>query len=238
MMSLFKISRFAVIPTHDRPVELTRCLAAIASQVDGIVVIDNASTPPVDGHELYAGLPAGQWTNIRLIRDEEQPPNLSRLWNVGLDSIRKTCENVGVDRWDVAVLNDDAIPPPGWFNAVADAMRRHGAVAACNDPFDRMGPGQVVVHGPEHPPSVLNRLAGWALILRGEWEGARYDEDMRWCFSDDDISYRARLAGGLVYVGGVQAQNTLADTVTWAQFGEQAGRDRAAFVAKHGVQPW
>lgn len=228
------IPRAAVIPTHNRPAELQRCVEAISPQVDLLVVIDNASEPRADPR------PVGPL--LHLMGDPEQPPNLSRLWNRGLEFVQQFMDRFDLldetGRWDVAVLNDDAVPPPGWFDAVAGAMRSSTAVAGCNDPFDRMAPGQVVMHGPEFPPSVLNRLAGWALILRGEWEGARYDEDMRWCFSDDDISYRARQEGGLVYVGGVQALNTLADTVTWAQFAEQAGRDRAAFVAKHGIQPW
>lgn len=244
---MHEIPRAAVIPTHNRPAELQRCVEAIAPQVDYLVVVDNACDEPVCDSDLFtmaSGVRDDRADDfgVTVIADPEQPPNLSRLWNVGLTRAHQLIFNGMYETppagWDVAVLNDDAVPPPGWFDTISAAMRSTTAVAGCNDPFDRLGPGQVVFHGPEAPPSVLNRLAGWAMVLRGEWPGARFDESMRWCFSDDDISYRARLDGGLVYVGGVQALNTLADTVTWAHFAEQAGQDRAAFVAKHGVQPW
>lgn len=234
------IPRAAIIATHNRPTELRRCVELIAPQVDLVVVVDNASEPAVTEESV-----GGPSPHLLVTREEEQPPNLSRLWNVGLDCVRWWLpDRPGVrwngqdPRWNVAVLNDDAVPPPGWFDAVEAAMEATGAPAGCNDPFDRMGVGQCALHGPDAPPGVLNRLAGWAMVLRGEWAGARFDEDMRWNFSDDDISYRARLAGGLVYVGGFQVQNEFADQSTRGVLAEQAGRDRAVFVAKHGRQPW
>lgn len=248
-----EIPRMAVIPTHNRPAELQRCVKAIAPQVSGIIVIDNASDPPVRVGDLYAAVELAPhaydhlgWDPpmIRVFRDEEQPPNLSRLWNLGLDDVARACRNVGIEAWDVAVLNDDAVPPPGWFDAVSTAMRDHDGemdcppVAACSAPFDDLAPGQVRHWGAGATPSVFSRLAGWAHILRGEWEGARYDEKLRWWFADDDLSLRARLAGGLVHVGGFPVPNTGADSSTTGLLAEQAGRDRATFVAKHGCQPW
>jgi hypothetical protein len=236
-----EIPRAAVIATHNRPAELRRCVEAIAPQVDLIVIVDNASEPPVTGDTV--GVLGPRIVPNQILYDAEQPPNLSRLWNLGLKQARwvmfhHNLLDEAVPRCDLAVLNDDAVPPPGWFDAVAGAMRSTGAMAGCNDPFDQMGPGQIRVHGPDGPPGLHCRIAGWAMMLRGEWPGARFDEAMRWNFSDDDLSYRARREGGLVHVGGVQVQNTLADTSTRGVLAEQAGHDRAAFVAKHGVQPW
>jgi GT2 family glycosyltransferase len=143
-----------------------------------------------------------------------------------------------MSRWDVAVLNDDAVPPPNWFDGVASAMRDHGADAASSDPFDQMQPGMTAAMHAGAPMSVHTRLAGWAMMLRGEWEGAHFDERLRWWFGDDELSLRAREAGGLVHVGGYPVPNTHADTSTVGVLAEQAGRDRATFVEITGRQPW
>lgn len=229
-----EIPRAAVIATHNRLAELMHCVEAIRPQVDVLVVVDNASTPPVHYHDFDedTGLPSF------LIHDPEQPPNLSRLWNVGLARVRRAYEASMIRKWNVAILNDDAIPPPGWFDAVAGAMRDHGADAASSDPFDQMPVGMAARMGAGAPMSVHTRLAGWAMMLRGEWEGARFDERLRWWFGDDELSLRAREAGGLVHVGGFPVPNTGADSSTRGVLAEQAGRDRATFVQITGRQPW
>lgn len=229
-----EIPRAAVIATHNREAELMHCVEAIRPQVDVLVVVDNASTPPVHYHDFDedTGLPT------YLIYDPEQPPNLSRIWNVGLTRVRRSFEASLIRAWDVAVLNDDAIPPPGWFDAVAGRMRELDCYAASSDPFDQLAPGLYARYGPGAPCSVVTRLAGWAMMLRGEWEGARFDERLRWWFGDDELSLRAREAGGLVHVGGFPVPNTGADSSTRGVLAEQAGRDRATFVQITGRQPW
>jgi glycosyltransferase involved in cell wall biosynthesis len=240
-MRTWTIPRAVVIATHDRPAELRRAVEAIAPQVDVIVVIDNASDPPIYRSDLLGT--SGNMPDVRLclVHDDEQPPNLSRLWNVGLERAellllgeRSTRERY---QWDVAVLNDDAIPPPGWFDAVAGAMRQEGCVAGSSYPFEALTPDYVCVHR-AGPPSIGTRLAGWAMMLRGEWDGARFDERLRWWFSDDLLSLRAREAGGLVHVGGYPVPNTGADSSTVGVLAEQAGRDRATFIEITGRQPW
>jgi len=239
-----KIPRGAVIATHNRPAELRRCVEAIAPQVDLVVVVDNASDPPI-----MADILGGPSEHLAIGRDEEQPPNLSRLWNSGLAGVRLWLwdrpgveqfegHTITMDRWDVAVLNDDAVPPPGWFDAVAGAMRNLGCDAASSDPFDMLPPGHTFVYRASAPMGVTTRLAGWAMMLRGEWGGAYFDERLRWWFGDDELSLRAREAGGLVHVGGFPVPNTLADTSTTGVLAEQAGRDRATFVEITGRQPW
>lgn len=243
-----RIPRSAIIPTHNRRAELYRCVEAIAPQVDHVFIIDNATDPPL-GHDEADALALMRCSDpmtcvVDTRRDDEQPPNLSRLWNLGLENAEARWRSfLGVVGkplvWDVAVLNDDAIPPAGWFDAVSKAMRAvGGVVAGSSAPFDDLPPGQARFIGGTARPSVSTRLAGWAHILRGEWDGARYDERMRWWFSDDDLSLRARQAGGLVHVGGFPVPNTGADSSTTGVLAEQAGRDRAVFVEKHGVQPW
>jgi len=236
------IPRIAVVATHNRPAELRRLLRAVGPQCHAIVVIDNASSRAVPGWEVHAEASAPSCTLrvTEVIRDDEQPPNLSRLWNVGLDWARKQAEEWSPDGlYDVAVLNDDAIPPPGWWDAVSGAMRGPlGAVAGSSDPFDQLNPGEMRLWDRTAPMSAATRLAGWAFLLRGEWEGARFDERLRWWYGDDEISLRAREAGGLVHVGGFPVPNTGANASTVGVLAEQAGRDRAMFVAITGRQPW
>lgn len=238
------VPRLAVVATHNRPVELTRLLDAIASQCHAVFVIDNASMPPVrlppvrlDGLcDPVTGLQLSCW--LKVIRDEEQPPNLSRLWNVGIDA---ACDYVRGGDYvvaDVAVFNDDAVPPPGWWDAMSGAMRLYGADAASSDPFNLLPPGVVHTLGRIAPMSVATRLAGWAMLLRGEWSGARFDERLRWWCGDDDLSLRARQAGGLVHVGGYPVLNTGENTSTTGVLAEQTARDMQMFVDIHGRRPW
>src|SRR6185369_11511991 len=156
--------RVAVIPTHNRHDELYRCVTAIAPQVELIVVIDNASERPVLVNDLVNVVPEN--ARLMVVDDQEQPPNLSRLWNIGIDIAHNYFHMRG--EWDVAVLNDDAIPPPGWFDAVSHAMRSTTALAGCSHPFNALPLGQVQIHGPDAGFSVATRLAGWAFMLRGE----------------------------------------------------------------------
>lgn len=235
-----RIRRFAVVATHNRPAELNRCVEALAPQVDGIVVIDNASDPPCSFTWLHSHAWAVGEAFLNLIRDEEQPPNLSRLWNLGLDEVARACVRVGLKQWDVAVVNDDATVPPGWFDALSEAMRANRTVMAASTapPFADPGPGVNQYWTTQAPMSVVTRLTGWAFILRGEWEGARLDEQFRWWCGDDDISYRARQAGGLVQVGGLHVPNEYADQSTTGALAEQTALDMQAFVDKHGKRPW
>ncbi len=232
------IPRIAVVATHDRPIELARLLDAIAPQCDRIVVIDNASSPPVPRFEIdewpagRSGEPNSCW--IKVVHDDEQPPNLSRLWNVGLRIAADLCRGMP---YDVAVLNDDAVPPSGWWSAVSGAMRGADAMAGSSDPFGSPA-GVVQRWDASAPMSVATRLAGWAMLLRGEWDGARFDERLRWWAQDDELSLRARQAGGIVHVGGFPVPNTGANTSTVGALAEQAQRDMQTFIDIHGRRPW
>jgi hypothetical protein len=242
-----EIPRSAVVATHNRREELYRCVRALSTQCDHIVVIDNATDPPL-GHDeadalaIMRAVVDPHACVLDTVRDDEQPPNLSRLWNLGLDrAAEQWCSYhrvVGTEpRWDVAVVNDDATVPPGWFDALATPMRTLGAAAASHGEF--LGPewGEVVL-GPSAPLSVTTRLAGWAFILRGEWVGARLDERFRWWCGDDDISHRARIAGGLLHIGGLRVPNEHADQSTTGVLAEQTGLDMQAFIDKWGFRPW
>ena len=238
--------RIAVVATHNRPAELARLLDAIAPQCDAVFVVDNASTPPVQlswdrfsaGREDPGAPGTFRRCRVHVTRDEEQPPNLSRLWNVGIDAARDYVRGGDITAWDVAILNDDAVPPPGWWDAVSTAMREHGAMAGSSCPFDSIPAGTVRLHFGDVPASVTTRLAGWAMLLRGEWAGARFDERLRWWCGDDDLSLRARVAGGIVHVGGVPVLNTCENQSTTGVLAEQTAKDMQTFVDIHGRRPW
>jgi len=218
---------YAIIPTHNRPDHVVQCVAAIQPQVDLIQVIDNASDPPVT-RSMF-----GNPTTMLLTRHMMQPPNLSALWNIGIRAIEQVAFGRRQETWDVAILNDDAIPPPGWFIMVSDAMRKFDGVAACSGGIGR----EPVVYGPEAPPAIHTRLQGWAFMLRGE-RGLKADEMFRWWCGDDDLSMQARNGGGLVTVPGLEVPNLLADSTTTGVLQEQSARDMAFFVQKWGVRPW
>ena len=184
------VPRYALIPTHNRPARLLALVYALSNQCDQIIVLDNASDPPVDAGKLEFA--AGR-AKVTVLRDEEQPPNLGRFFNVMLDE----CGRVGgaPERWDVAVLNDDAIVPAGWYDACADGLREHESA--------------VIAHTAPTEPRLLteihndpgNRMCPHAFVMRGETH-MRADETLRWWFGDTDLDLRARQAGGVLSVPG------------------------------------
>lgn len=222
--------KYAVIPTHNRPVELRECLASLAEQVDEAFVIDNASYPPVPP----AAFETDAFPAVTTFYDDEQPPNLSRLWNRGLQVAD------GLDRpwigaeWFIAVLNDDTIVPPGWLDHVVGMMQATGAAAGCtSEHADAMR-----LHtGPLR--SVFDRITGWAFVLRGS-VGIRADENLRWWYGDTAIDVEARRRGGLVISPGPIVVNRYPNASTTGLLAEQAGRDRATFLANpnYGDLPW
>jgi glycosyltransferase involved in cell wall biosynthesis len=223
--------RYAVIPTHNRPEHLTRCVASLADQVDLIYVIDNASDPPVDVSRRV------HHNQIRIIRDNEQPPNLSRLWNVGLNHVAAMAAVLKQTQWDVGIFNDDTVVPTGWFHSVATALRAH--------------PTAIVSHthtyGDQHramrfsdgntPMMIDERMCAWAFVTRGEC-GLRSDESMRWWWFDTDWEIRARQMGGVLAIPGAPVPNLAANSTTVGELAEQAGRDRARYAEIHGGNPW
>lgn len=222
--------KYAVIPTKDRPDQLWACINSIEAQVDEVIIVDNASDPPVESGPV--GLSAAHNPRLNIFPDPEQPPNLSRLWNRGLGIAATFAQDDDFERWYVAILNDDALPPPGWMDAMVQALEETDAVAACSHPFG----GGYQLFSSNEQPSVGTRVTGWAFVLKQP--GLDFDERFRWWCQDDDVSMRARQSGGLVYVSGYPVPNTLANTSTNGVLAEQAGRDVQAFVDKWGVHPF
>jgi glycosyltransferase involved in cell wall biosynthesis len=226
-----KIMRYALIPTHNRPEQLTALVQSLVDQCHIIVVIDNASDPPVSEVELRASVTHG---TVIVIRDDEQPPNLSRLWNVGFDTIAASEQAFGSVAWSIAVLNDDSVVPFGWYDYVVSHMRDSNAAIACTDAYAKLTDSVLKT---EPDGDITTRMCPWAFVVRGELE-LRADETFRWWWGDTDLDWTARGRGGVLLLPGYTTQNTGANSTTHGELAEQAGRDGVAFAAKWGWRPW
>lgn len=222
------IQRFSMVLTHNRPELLKQCVAAIREQSDFTFVIDNASDPPV----TLANFP-DQVNILTLIRDPEQPPNLSRLWNIGFDKIE---DLVAAPQWNVAVLCDDVVVPDGWYETVATGMRIHGATAASTHQWYEV-PTPILKNAPDN--DLTNRMCGWAFMVAGE-KNLRADEDLHWWWCDTDMDWQARNNGGMVIVPGPVVKNIHPNDWTYRVPGlaEQTGTDGQTFARKWGSRPW
>lgn len=220
--------RYALILTHNRPELLRRCVEAIGPQVDATFIIDNASDPPVTTDFR-------PYPNI-VIRDPEQPPNISRLWNVGMRAVDHLVLMYFQKTWDIAFLCDDAIVHPTWFEDVSTAIRGHDAVIGSTHSI-APAPGVILKTEPDH--DIWNRMCPWAFILRGE-RGFQADEDLKWWWGDTFMDFTGRLAGGMVVAPGPVVPNEKVGEFTniYAHLGEQAGKDGETFAAKWGGRPW
>jgi glycosyltransferase involved in cell wall biosynthesis len=210
----------AIVLTHNRPALLAECVTTIAPQVDLVLVVDNASDPPA--HTAQGVV----W------RVPDQPPNLSRLWN---DALTRLQLHHGNPRY-VAFLCDDTTAPDGWVAAVVAAMEETGAAAGCSNPWGHHHPYRVKT---EPDGDIMGRMPGWAFVLDTS-KGLRADESMAWWWCDTDLDFTARKNGGMVMIGGYPVPNHRPGEYTNSKpgLGEQAGRDRQAFIAKWGWAPW
>jgi hypothetical protein len=162
--------------------------------------------------------------------------NISRWWNVGLDTARTAFPN-HMDphtKWDVAILNDDAIVPEGWFDAVSGAMRTMQVAAGCSGGQGSMPVLQTV----PGPVGLQNRLQGFAFILAGEL-GLRANEEIRWHFSDDYIDYESRKLGGMVMVPGYHVRHLHPDQQVSPAMAIMCAEDAQKFHDLYnGAMPW
>lgn len=223
------VPRFAVVTAHNRPELLSQCIESLACQVDRIIVIDNASNPPIDvtSHRDV----------VIMAHDPEQPPNLSRLWNRGLEMADYAAQYANVfEKFDVAVFGDDVVVPHDWWDRVSSTMRASAAVMSGTHGIT---PLALPLLKTEPDGDIMNRVPGWAWMLRGE-VGLRLDESFKWWFGDTDLDWRARQAGGMIIAPGDIAVNQRPNEFTNArpELMHQAGLDRLTFQRKWGWAPW
>ncbi|MEV8439137.1 glycosyltransferase [Actinosynnema sp. NPDC051121] len=225
---------YVVVPTHNRPDELRTLLVSLNMPGDRVLVIDNASTPPIGPGSWGQRFAGDVVIDAHVVRDLEQPPNLARLWNLGIDWATQRAEG---REHAVAILNDDLVLPPLFLDYMVGALRETGAAVAFPDQHGRQrGLLHRTVPG---PVPLAERMTGYAFVLRGGI-GLRADERLRWWFGDDDLEWQALERGGTVLVGGITVQHLHPDESTRArpELEEQTRRDRQEFIAKWGTEPW
>lgn len=220
--------RAAVIPARDRHDLLADCLHSVVDQVDRVIVIDNGSDPPIDPDPWHG--------SVVVVSVPMDPPNISVLWNVGIELADAAAHQAGADQWDIAVLNSDVVVPARWVGTLSAAMRATPAVLAYPD---QHGGTRQILHTKAEPIDLRQRITGYAYMLRGE-AGLRLDESMAWWFSDDDLCWRARESGGGLLVPGLAVEHRCPNVSTTErpELAEQAGRDRETFRKKWGRTPW
>lgn len=225
-MPLTLIPRFAVIPSNGRPC-LAQSVAAIKDQVDQVIIIQNGDKSlKWDDHDNIKVL----WTDVS--------DNISLWWNLGLEyaeNNRHTLEsNLGLyATWDVAVINDDVIVPPGWFDRVSGIMRQMQVAAACSGGHEP----QPRLHIRAGQVNLYTRMQGFAFILAGE-KGLRADEALAWWTGDDDLDWRSRELGGMVMVPGFHVEHLYPNGQMTPERQVQVAKDMATFVEKWGMRPW
>lgn len=224
------VNVWVVIATKDRQAELNGLLSDLPDPGGRAVVVDNGSDPPV---QQYAGRTRVIRSLLRIVQD---PPNLSALWNAGLDEADRLAEGP----YEVAVLNDDLRVPEGTLEALAEALRLHDAAAAFPDVSGQLKAGHVEVLREAKPHNLWHRMTGYCFLLRGEL-GLRLDERFRWWAGDDDLEWRAATMGGVARVGGLTVEHLHPNGSTHASpvLTAQAHLDLEEFGRKwNGVMPW
>jgi hypothetical protein len=201
--------RAAVIPTTGRA-DLEDCMEAIAPQVDFIVLV--AHRFPVH---------AKPDEGLHVVDYFALPPNISEMWNLGLQK----AEELGANR--VAVLNDDAIVYPSWFEKIEQAMAARQAAAGWSS-----GEHAGHLYYTQAEPTLI-RMTGYAFVVQSSF---RADEQFQWWYGDNDLEWRARQNGGVVHVGGsIEHRHPNATTVGW--LAAIAGQDAERFRVKWGTLP-
>lgn len=220
--------RAAVIPTRDRHDMVADCINSVVDQVDTVIVIDNLSSPPIDVDAWHG--------NVIRRPSSLDPPNISTLWNMGIDLADTGAKLRGADRWDIAVLNSDVVVPADWVETLSQAMRSTTAVLAYPD---QHGATRQILHTKAEPIDLRQRITGYAYMLRGE-TGLRLDEDLAWWYGDDSLDWSARERGGALLVPGIPVEHRCPNGSMYErpELQEQAGQDRATFAAKWGRTPW
>ena len=213
--------RYAIIPSNGRAC-LKDCLMAIQPQVDVPILV--YTVDEVDG-EIHA--PMGY-----TLRDTTEPVNISRWWNRGLETALGHQKSLATDEWDVAIINDDAIVPEGWFDHVSASMRAYGAAAACSG-----APRTQLLIEPGPIAGISNPLTGFAFMLAGE-KGLRAHEDLHWYFSDNYIDWESRKLGGTLMMPGWPVQHLHANAQMGHDLIARVAVDAQNFVDLYGMRPW
>ena len=225
-----RIPRFAIIPSNNRPC-VRDCVAAIAPQVDCVIRVWTREAAGSDGFSV-GGSP--EFVSL----NDPGDINISRWFNKGLNYIdtwhmMAKAFGTSTDKWDVAILNDDAIVPEGWFDAVSAKMREMKVAAACSGGAAVSMP---VLHTQPGPVPIHTRMYGPAFMVAGEL-GLRANEELKWWFTDDWMDWESRKLGGMVMIPGYQVQHLHPNGQMTGELQEQVSRDATRFKEIYGMMP-
>lgn len=219
--------RAAIILTHNRPDDLVRVAHAVGPQVDWLTIVANAA--PEGAIPTITGLSIP----YSVIKVDDQPPNLALNMNRGLTSasVMRPWNTV---LWDMAVLCDDAPPPPGWFDAVAAGLDQTNARVGCTH---HRHPDIPMRFMDRPDKDIWMRLTGWAFVVREDVREAplRLDEELHWWWQDTDLDWTARLNGGVVIAPGPVVPNLHPNDYTGSR---PDCADRIHFDGLHFDQKW
>lgn len=219
------VPTYAVIPTHNRLPQLTSLVTSLRGAANRVIVVDNASSPAMRLEDLAQ---PNSGTDVSVIYDSEQPPNLYRLWNVAFNVAELFAAMDNAAEWNVAVFNDDTIISDGWVQAVSSALRTSSAVVACGSENHSQTSPFLKTELRRFP-----RMTPHAFMFKGE-SRLRADEQFRWWWGDDDFAAQAVVKGGVLIIPGFIAINSCANSTTVGELAEQAGRDGETFRRKWG----
>jgi hypothetical protein len=192
-----------VIPNLDGESLLAACLEAVAAQTLAparVIVVDSGSA---DGSQAVTEAHGAEWHRL--------PANngFAAAVNHGIEISQSPY---------VALLNNDALPEPGWLAALVEALERDGELSfaasrmlltgergmnAAGDGFDVRGRGGYnrgirEPDGPrfDEPRIVFGACAGAALYRRSLFHDiGLFDEQLFLSWEDIDLDLRAALAG-------------------------------------------
>jgi GT2 family glycosyltransferase len=232
-----------VVVNHDGGEVTLRCLDALRrtewpADALEVVLVDNASADGV-AEEVWSHRPG-----VRVIRSSENE-GFGRACN------RAMADLDGVDH--IALVNNDAVPEPGWLTPLVEALEHDGTLGAvCPKVLltERASP-------PERPYDVINSVGGvlyegwfggdrgylepdrgqydepvevfsWsgaAVLLRGAYlrDVGLFNPDFFLYYEDFELSWRGRLRGW--------RYQTVPTSVVWHQHGYSTGIGSARFHA-------
>ena len=180
-----------VVPTRDKADDLGRCLRAILDQDRGgisleVVVVDDGSTDRTP--ELLGSFDAGD-VPFRAVRAEGRGP--ARARNEGIRHARGSI---------VCMVDDDAVPEPGWLRALLRPFETPGVVGA---------EGRVVPSGDDYGPlgmSPVNERGGVYLTCNMAYRRdvllrvGGFDEGFPFpAFEDTDLAAAVRRHGRIAW---------------------------------------
>jgi hypothetical protein len=226
---------FAIIPTRgNRNATLKPLVSTLLGAGTRVILVNNTFDT-----ELKAQFNQSEVTI--LYEANCNPPNLSRLWNTGLEEVERIAHLLAYERWAVAILNDDVSISSRWLSHTMGHLYEQNT-AACGYVFNqRAHTDRFHWWYAPSPVSLYYRLPGWAFMLRGE-DGLRADEQFRWWYGDDDLDWQARQLRGTLIVETadktIVPQHHHPNQQTTGALARQTVIDRERFIKKWGQAPW